>query len=79
VLLNFDFTDKDKNNPLQSVFLFKSKNNVVSIIMSSFNIGTTLFFDWYNEYRPHTTLNDKTPNEIYYHRHAANAKPRIET
>ncbi|MDR2439672.1 MAG: hypothetical protein LBE12_09940 [Planctomycetaceae bacterium] len=40
---------------------------------------TKLFFDWYNEYRPHTTLNGKTPNEVYYHRHAANAKPRIET
>ncbi|MDR2756406.1 MAG: hypothetical protein LBC20_11925 [Planctomycetaceae bacterium] len=25
------------------------------------------------------TLNGKTPNEVYYHRHAANAKPRIET
>ncbi|MDR2441618.1 MAG: hypothetical protein LBE12_19830 [Planctomycetaceae bacterium] len=24
-------------------------------------------------------LNGKTPNEVYYHRHAANAKPRIET
>ncbi|MDR1477436.1 MAG: integrase core domain-containing protein, partial [Planctomycetaceae bacterium] len=40
---------------------------------------TKLFFDWYNEYRPHMTLNGKTPNEVYYHRHAANAKPRIET
>jgi hypothetical protein len=25
------------------------------------------------------TLNGKTPNEVYYHRHAANAKPRIAT
>jgi hypothetical protein len=40
---------------------------------------TKLFFDWYNEYRPHMTLNGKTPNEVYYHRHAENAKPRIET
>jgi hypothetical protein len=28
---------------------------------------------------PNMTLNGKTPNEVYYHRHAANAKPRIET
>ncbi|MDR1479463.1 MAG: integrase core domain-containing protein [Planctomycetaceae bacterium] len=40
---------------------------------------TKLFFDWYNEHRPHMTLNGRTPNEVYYHRHAANAKPRIET
>jgi hypothetical protein len=25
------------------------------------------------------TLKVKTPNEVYHHRHAANAKPRIET
>ncbi|MDR0704264.1 MAG: hypothetical protein LBF88_04675 [Planctomycetaceae bacterium] len=25
------------------------------------------------------TLNGKTPNEVYYHCYAANAKPRIET
>jgi hypothetical protein len=25
------------------------------------------------------SLNGKTPNEVYYHHHAANAKPRIET
>jgi putative transposase len=40
---------------------------------------TKLFFDWYNAYRPHTTLNGKTPNEVSYHRHATNAKHRIET
>jgi transposase InsO family protein len=40
---------------------------------------TELFFNWYNEHRPHMTLSGKTPNEVYYHRHAANAKPRIET
>jgi hypothetical protein len=40
---------------------------------------TKLFFDWYNKYRPHMTLNGKIPNEVYYHHHTANAKPRIET
>ncbi|MDR3111013.1 MAG: DDE-type integrase/transposase/recombinase [Planctomycetaceae bacterium] len=40
---------------------------------------TRLFFNWYNEYRPHMTLLGKTPNEVYFHRHPANAKPRIET
>jgi hypothetical protein len=40
---------------------------------------TKLFFDWHNEYRPHMTLFGKTLNEVYYHRHAANATQRIET
>jgi len=40
---------------------------------------TQLFFEWYNEYRPHMALDGKTPNEVYCGRHAANAKPRIET
>ena len=40
---------------------------------------TLLFFEWYNEHRPHMSLNGKTPNEVYYHCHATNAKPRIET
>ncbi|MDR2441011.1 MAG: DDE-type integrase/transposase/recombinase [Planctomycetaceae bacterium] len=52
---------------------------VVPVLKDDMIYETKLFFDWYNEYRPHTTLNGKTPNEVYYHRHAANAKPRIET
>jgi putative transposase len=52
---------------------------VVPILKDDIIHETKLFFDWYNEHRPHTTLNGKTPNEVYYHRHAANAKPRIET
>ncbi len=33
---------------------------------------------WYNEFRPHTTLNGCTPNERYFKRFPANRKPRIE-
>jgi hypothetical protein len=40
---------------------------------------TELFFEWYNDHRPHMTLSGKTPNEVYFGRRAANAKPRIET
>lgn len=36
------------------------------------------FFTWYNEYRPHTTLLGKTPNETYFRRRPANQRPRIE-
>ena len=33
---------------------------------------------WYNEHRPHTSLNGRTPNEVYFRRFPANRKPRIE-
>jgi transposase InsO family protein len=36
------------------------------------------FADWYNEHRPHTTLQGRTPNEVYFKRWPANRKPRIE-
>ena len=34
--------------------------------------------DWYNEYRPHDTLDGKTPNEVHFSRSAANEQPRLE-
>jgi transposase InsO family protein len=34
--------------------------------------------DWYNDARPHMTLNGKTPNEVYYSREPANEQPRVE-
>jgi len=36
------------------------------------------FFVWYNEYRPHTALEGKTPNEVYFRLRPANRRPRIE-
>ncbi len=38
----------------------------------------TLFVTWYNEHRPHTWLDGRTPNEVYFGRRPANRKPRIE-
>ena len=37
-----------------------------------------LIVDWYNEHRPHDTLDGKTPNEVYFSRLAANEQPRLE-
>ena len=34
--------------------------------------------DWYNEYRAHTTLGGRTPNEVYFRHRPANRRPRIE-
>jgi len=52
---------------------------LVPISRSEMIHETHLFFEWYNEYRPHMTLDGKTPNEVYFKRRAANAIPRIET
>ncbi|MHB8861171.1 MAG: integrase core domain-containing protein [Pirellulaceae bacterium] len=37
-----------------------------------------LITDWYNEHRPHETLDGKTPNEVHYSRPAASERPRSE-
>jgi hypothetical protein len=53
----------------QRIFVPISKNEMIN--------ETRLFFEWYDEHRPHMTLECKTPNEVYFNRHAANAKPRM--
>ncbi len=40
------------------------------------NVQATV--DWFNEYRPHTTLRGRTPNEVYERRFPANRRPRLE-
>ena len=37
-----------------------------------------MIFDWYNAHCPHTTLEIRTPNEVYLDLPAACEKPRIE-
>jgi hypothetical protein len=37
-----------------------------------------LIADLYNQYKPHTTLAGKTPDEMYIHCFPANHKPRLE-
>ena len=45
---------------------------------SQFEQEVSLIIAWYNEHRPHMTLDGKTPNEVYFSRLAANAQPRHE-
>ena len=35
-----------------------------------------LIIDWYNEHRPHETLDGKTPNEVHFLRPADDEQPR---
>ncbi len=45
---------------------------------SRFEYEVACIIDWYNESRPHMTLNGKTPDEVYFSREPANEQPRIE-
>ena len=45
---------------------------------TAFEREVGLIIDWYNEHRPHETLDGKTPNEVHYSRPAANERPRFE-
>jgi putative transposase len=45
---------------------------------SQFEQEASLILEWYNEHRPHNTLDGKTPNEVYLSRPAANEQPRHE-
>ncbi len=36
------------------------------------------FYTWYNEHRPHVTLDGKTPNKVYFRLRPASRRPRIE-
>ena len=51
---------------------------VVSENQSEFEHAMKCIVTWYNESRPHMTLNGKTASEVYYSRPPANEQPRIE-
>jgi hypothetical protein len=34
--------------------------------------------EWHNQFRPHSWLGGKTPNEVYFGRFPANRRPRFE-
>jgi hypothetical protein len=52
--------------------------SVVPLLQRSFRRELTLFFNWYNQERPHTTLRGATPNEVYFDQRPACQLPRFE-
>ena len=50
----------------------------VSKRRKDFRSELVLFVAWFNEHRPHTWLDGRTPNEVYFGRRPENRKPRIE-
>ena len=51
---------------------------IVSEDQAEFERECSLIIAWYNEHRPHNTLDGKTPNEVYFSRPPANQQPRLE-
>jgi len=51
---------------------------VVPLRAQTFRQDVAWFIAWYNERRPHTTLQGRTPDEVYFHQRPANRMPRFE-
>jgi len=52
--------------------------SVVPLMPALFPRELNWFVTWYNQDRPHVTLEGKTPDEIYFHRRPASRAPRFE-
>jgi transposase InsO family protein len=52
--------------------------SVVPLLQRSFRREVSLFFDWYNQSRPHMALGGATPDEVYFKQRPANQSPRFE-
>jgi len=51
---------------------------LVPLCHQQFRHEMSLFVEWYNEHRPHTTLAGRTPNEVYFEQRPTHRRPRIE-
>jgi len=61
----------------------KSLKEILRLIVvpedqAEFEREVALAIAWYNQHRPHMTLDGKTPNEVYFTRPPANEQPRFE-
>jgi transposase InsO family protein len=59
------------------------KNECTRIILvpvrsDAFHLELTSYANWYNHSRPHSSLNGKTPHEVYHDLLPANERPRYE-
>jgi hypothetical protein len=53
-------------------------SNAIPEDRTQFEREMRLIIEWYNEHRPHETLDGKTLNEVHFSRPAANEQPRLE-
>jgi len=54
------------------------RHTFTSIFQRTFEADASLYVAWHNEHRPHTALQGRTPNEVYFGRRPANRVPRLE-
>jgi hypothetical protein len=64
-------------------FIQTVKNECTRVIMipfrrRSFREELARFVEWYNQWRPHMTLDGRTPDEVYHKQHPACRYPRFE-
>ncbi len=64
-------------------FILSLKNECTRIILvplraDAFHLELTYFANWYNHNRPHSSLNGKTPHEVYHDLLPACERPRYE-
>jgi putative transposase len=64
-------------------FFLSLKNECTRIILvplrtDAFHLELTYFTHWYNHSRPHSSLNGKTPHEVYHGLLPASERPRYE-
>ncbi len=64
-------------------FILSLKNEctrviVVPLCREAFHQELTCFMNWYNQNRPHSTLDGKTPHEVYHKLRPASDRPRFE-
>jgi len=51
---------------------------LVPLGLPEMRLETSAFVRWYNEHRPHSSLDGATPREVYEERRPANRRPRFE-
>jgi putative transposase len=54
------------------------RETLIPLTKSAFDRELTLFVSWYNQHRPHSSLDAATPDEIYFGRRSATTQPRFE-
>ena len=55
-----------------------TRRTLVPQRQADFQRGLAHFVAWYNQFRPHSTLEGRTPNEVYLQLRPATRQPRLE-